>query len=508
VSRRLPLAEKLLFGFGQTAYGAKLQSMGLILLFYSQIKGVPAAWVSLAVSATMFVNAVWDPLIGQASDTLETRWGRRHPLLYAAALPLGVAFAMLWAPPQGLGSLGLALYLLASLLLLRLFGSLYELASSALLPELAPDYDERTVLVSWRFVFQTVGRAAAAFLSFGVFLRATKAHPTGQLNPDGYGPMGLSLGALMTFAVLVCALATHREIPRLHRPARRARSLGRTLRDMATALKNWNFGVAVLAGLTAAMANGLNGGLYVYIATFVWELPAHDIFQLVGVELVSAPIAAALAPALARRFGKKAACMALFFASVATNNGPLLLRLLGLFPDNHSALLMPLLLADRAVSGVFGTGGFIVVTSMIADIVEDSQARTGRRSEGLLLSANSLLNQVGMAAAAVLPGLLLALVGFPTGAQPGHVDPAVLSRLGWLFLPLSAGSSLVSISVWAFYRIDRAAHERNLLAGAMAVVAGESAPDLQATRAPRSTSNPRPTSAPAHEPIPRLKESP
>lgn len=427
--RRLPLIEQLLFGFGQTAYGAKLQALMLVLLFYNQVLGAPAAWISLAVSITLFLNAAWDPIIGHVSDTLQTRWGRRHPLLYACALPFALSFALLWAPPPGLSPLGLVIWLFVLLSALRFFASFYELASSALVPELAPGYDQRTVLVSYRFLFQTLGRAAAAFLSLGFFLKATAAHPTGQLNPEGYPPMGVALGALSGVAVLVCALATHREIPRLHRPARRRRGLGQTLKDMGGTLANWNFGVAVVAGLTSAVANGLTSGLYIYISTYFWELPAANIFQLVMVELVSAPIAALIAPALGRRMGKKRACMMLFFISVATNNAPVLLRLLHAFPDNHSPWLMPLLLADRAVSPIFGTGGYILVTSMIADIVEDSQAKTGRRSEGLLLSANSLLNQAATAGAAILPGLLLALVRFPLAAKPGHVDQHILNTL-------------------------------------------------------------------------------
>lgn len=469
--RVLPFIEKLLFGFGQTAYGAKLQAMGLVLLFYNQVLGVPAAWVSLAVSVTLFVNAAWDPIIGHVSDTLRTPWGRRHPLLYACVIPVTISFAMIWTPPAGLSPPALALYLLTVLLVMRFFASFYELSSSALVPELAPDYDERTVLFGYRHFFQTAGRAAAAFLSFGLFLRATHDFPVGQLNPAGYPGMGVALGALMGVAILVCALATHHEIPRLHRPARHRPGLAQTMRDVGATLSNWNFGVAVVAGVTSAVANGLTSGLAVYISTYFWELPASNIFQLIGVELITAPLAVLIAPALARRWGKKRACMTLFFASVATNNAPVLLRLLEVFPDNHSPWLMPLLLGDRAISGILGTGGYIVVTSMIADIVEDSQAKTGWRSEGLLLSANALLNQAGTAAAAILPGVLLTLVRFPLAAKPGHVDGHILNNLAWLFLPLSAGSSLVSIAVWAFYRIDRSAHERNLLAAAQSTEA-------------------------------------
>jgi Na+/melibiose symporter-like transporter len=456
--------EQLLFGFGQTAYGAKIQALMLVLLFYNQVLGAPAAWISLAVAITLFLNAAWDPIIGHVSDILQTRWGRRHPLLYICAIPFGLTFAMIWAPPAGLSPLGLVVYLFVVLSGLRFFASFYELASSALVPELAPNYDRRTVLVSYRFLFQTLGRAAAAFVSLGFFLRTTATHPAGQLNPAGYPPMGVALGLLSGIAVLICALATHREIPHLHRPLRQRPNLGRTLRDMGATLANWNFGVAVVAGFTSAVANGLTSGLNIYLSTYFWELPATSIFQLVMVELITAPIAAVVAPVLGRRMGKKRACMLLFFISVATNNAPVLLRLLHLFPGNHSPWLMPLLLADRAISPIFGTGGFILVTSMIADIVEDSQAKTGRRSEGLLLSANSLLNQAATAGAAILPGLLLVLVGFPLAAKPGHVDPQILRHLAWLFLPLSAGSSVVSISIWGFYRIDRATHERNLAA--------------------------------------------
>ena len=61
---RLSLIEKLVFGAGQTAYGAKVQIMTLVLLFYNQVLGVPAALISLTVSATLIIDAFWDPLFG------------------------------------------------------------------------------------------------------------------------------------------------------------------------------------------------------------------------------------------------------------------------------------------------------------------------------------------------------------------------------------------------------------------------------------------------------------
>ena len=462
---RLNLREKLLFGAGQTAYGAKVQIMGLVLLFYNQVLGLEAAVVSLVISATLIVDAFWDPLFGHFSDHLRTRWGRRHPLIYVSAIPIGVGFYLLWAPPVGLTGPALGGYLLGVLLFMRLATSLYEVPSRALIPEFAPDYNDRTVLLSYRYLWETFGRAAAAFLSFGWFLRESAANPKGQLGEAGYAPMGLALGALMTLTIMICAVGTHHKIPSLYRPLKRKIALSQGLKEIGATLANWNLGVAVTAGLIAGIAYGVSSGMYVYISTYFWQLPSSSIFQLVLVEVVAAPVAALIAPALAGRWGKKRACITLFLLSVVANNGPILLRLLGWFPGADSDLFMPLMLIDRVLTGVLGTGGFIIVTSMIADIVEESQAKTGRRSEGLLLSADGVLRNAVTGIGVAIPGLLISAVGFPLGVKPSEVDPAIVSQLAWAYLPLTSGMSILSILVWCFYRIDRAQHERNLQAG-------------------------------------------
>jgi Na+/melibiose symporter-like transporter len=64
--------------------------------------------------------------------------------------------------------------------------------------------------------------------------------------------------------------------------------------------------------------------------------------------------------------------------------------------------------------------------------------------------------------ATVLPGLLLAFVGFPQNATPATLDPAIMHRLCLIYVPLAATLSAIAIGVWRFYRIDEDAHERNL----------------------------------------------
>lgn len=459
---RLDLKTKFFFGFGSIAFGAKAQVMGLLLFYYNQIVGLPAPMVSLALAISLFVDAFWDPFIGQFSDNLRTKWGRRHPLMYAAAVPVAISFVFLFHPPEGLSDQETFAYMLTMVLLVRLFTSFYEVPSAALGPELAPDYHDRTITLSFRYVFGVLGGATATSLGYFWFFRETPEYPRGQLNPEAWGPLTVVVAGMLFVSILISTAGTHHRIPQLYKPTPRKVDLQQTMRDVVATLSNWNFGVAVVAAMIAGMASGLYSGLALYFDTFFWGLPASNVGILVLTQFVSAPLAAVVGAWLSRRWGKKRACMTLFFASVVTNGGPILLRLLGVFPENDSAGLLPTLLGFRFITGILGTGGFVVVTSMIADVTEDVQVKTGRRSEGLLMSADSILQKTTSSMSALLPGLILAWVGFPEKADPGSVPPDVLRHLAMVYLPITAGISTLSIATWGFYRITQESHERNL----------------------------------------------
>lgn len=471
----LNVRTKALYGFGSLAFGAKAGLLGILLFYYNQIVGLPAHLVSLAVGISLFIDAFWDPLIGLASDRTRTRWGRRHPFMYAAALPAAISFILLWNPPDGLSHGALVVWLVVLLLSVRFFTSLYEVPSAALAPELAPDYHDRTVVLSYRWLFQTLGTAAALSLAYGWFLRKTPDYPVGQMNPEGYGPLSYAVAAMMVVSILVSTLGTHSRIKSLHQPAARKLDIAATARELVTTLKNRNLGVAVLAGVIYGMSTGLYSGLAIYLATFFWGLPASNVLALTLAAVVSSPIAATVGPALSRLWGKRRACMTLFFTGVVITGAPILLRLIGFFPENGHLTtidigswqttfktIVPVLTIDRILGGICSTGGFIVVTSMIADITDESQVKTGRRSEGLLLSADSILTKTASALSAFIPGLLLTAIAFPVKAKPGQVPHEILQQLGWVYLIATVTLSSLSILTWRLYRIDQASHEQNL----------------------------------------------
>src|SRR5258707_13327460 len=92
---------KISYGFGSVAYGVGGAALGTATVTYylNQVVGLPVAMVGAAIAASIVVDAFIDPIVGQWSDNLRTPWGRRHPFMYASAVPSALAFYFLWNPP-------------------------------------------------------------------------------------------------------------------------------------------------------------------------------------------------------------------------------------------------------------------------------------------------------------------------------------------------------------------------------------------------------------------------
>ncbi|NRD89534.1 hypothetical protein C8024_08880 [Sphingopyxis sp. BSNA05] len=157
---QLSFKTRLLYGSGTIAFGVKDQGFNaLLMLFYNQVIGLPAAWVGSAIMIAMIADALFDPLLGQYSDNFRSRLGRRHPFMYAAALPIGIFYLLLWSPPDASNIVQFA-WLVMTAIFVRFSISLYEIPSTALLAEFTSDYDERTKLVAARFFFGVCGALA------------------------------------------------------------------------------------------------------------------------------------------------------------------------------------------------------------------------------------------------------------------------------------------------------------------------------------------------------------
>lgn len=460
------LPTKIAYGIGSAALGIKDNGFGFFLLiFYSQVLGVPAPLVGLAFLTALVADAVSDPLIGYWSDNTRSRWGRRHPFMYAGALPIALIYYFIWNPPDGLSDGAMFAYLVGVAVAMRTLLTLVEVPGAALAAELTDDYDERTSFLSYRSFFQWIGGIAIAFMALAVFLVPTETIPNGYFNVEGYGRYGFWAAVLMFAAILTSALGTHHRIPALRAaPPARTISLGLIFREIVETLANRSLGALFAAAFFGFLAGALGASLNHYINGFYWEFTTAQVSLLTLAIVLSAILALVIAPIVSRTIGKKRGAIIVGSIAFALAPAPVVLRLFGLMPENGDPLLFRLILPFTVIDIALIIANQILMASMIADIVEDSEVRTGRRSEGIFFAAISFIRKIVSGVGILGASLVLGLAQFPTGAQPGDVPDAVIRNLGMIYAPCIIILYTLMILCLSFYRIDRTRHEANLKA--------------------------------------------
>ena len=461
--REVDVPTRWLYGFGSVAFGVKDNGFSYFLVFfYNQVMGVPAQAIALAAFIALLFDACIDPLIGQLSDNLRSPWGRRHPFMYAAAAPFALAYLALWNPPHWSGS-ALFVYALLTAIVIRALSSLFEVPSSALAAEFSTGYEQRSVLLSYRYFFAWVGGLTVNLLAYAVFLAPDAKHRVGQLNPTGYAHYGMAAAAIIFCSILISAIGTHRHVPHLMPPPPRRRlTPARVLGEMRETLSNRSFLFLLASSITSAMAAGMAAALNVYFNTFFWEFSALQISYLTMGVYLSAVIALVAMPRLSRRFSKRMVTRAMLVCSVTVGLSPLLLRTVGLMPPNHSPQLLAIIFCTSVAQVAFGITSATAGASMIADVVEVSQLKTGRRSEGLFFAASAFVQKATSGFGILLASAIVAVIHLRPGTDPSHVPPGVMNHFALIYAPTLVCLYGLAIVLLSGYRITRASHQETL----------------------------------------------
>ena len=247
---------------------------------------------------------------------------------------------------------------------------------------------------------------------------------------------------------------------------------------MVGTLANRSFLMILASSFFYAMGIGLGFSINLYFSTYFWEFTSGQIAGFTFSSLAAAVFAFTVAPRVAKRFDKKPAAMVLIPTALAVAVAPILLRLMGVFVENDSPVLFPLIFAINVVAVGLGIVGTILFTSMIADVVEDSELRTGRRQEGLFFAAAAFVNKAVSGVGIFAASMIVGAIGFPKGVKPGAVDPQIIRNLGLVYVPTQVVLYGTAVLLLLGYRISRASHAdtlRKLAAAADLAAEGEPA---------------------------------
>lgn len=465
-ARRIGSRSMFAYGIGAVAYGVKDNGFQtFLLLFYNQVIGLPAVSVGTAIMCALILDAMIDPAIGMASDRTRSRWGRRHPWMYASALPIAIGWLLLWNPPGGWSPGAMLGWVFVNAVIVRTAVSAYEVPSVALTPELSTDYDERTRIMAYRYMFGWAGGLGMLVAAYMFFLVPSAAQPNGLLNRDGYVTFAWVGAVMMAAVILISAIGTHHEIARLPRAPAHKTTLGETFRELGETVKNRAFVMLMIAGLCAYSAQGISFALSNYLYSFVWRfggatlLGVSAFLWLGAVLFAGVLIAFVIAPRTAARLGKRRAAAIFMTLSPALLAAPYVLRLAGLFPAPGDPAMLPTLFAIFIANTACSVSAYMLGASMMADVVEYSEATTGRRSEGVFFAGGFFVQKSTSGIGIFLAGVILAIAGFPDGATPGSVAMPTIDRLTVVFsaayLLLGWGAALA----YARFPFDKTEHD-------------------------------------------------
>ena len=157
---RLPLRKILIFAAPAAGQGFMFNFVGMYMLAFATEKlGVAPAVMGLIFLLSRVWDAISDPIAGFLSDRTHTSIGRRRPWLIAGAIPVGVIFYLMWSPPASLaaGSLGLSLWMGATVILFYTGMTVFNMPHDALAAELTTRYEERNRVFGVRRAISGVG---------------------------------------------------------------------------------------------------------------------------------------------------------------------------------------------------------------------------------------------------------------------------------------------------------------------------------------------------------------
>lgn len=442
-----------------------------ILIYYNQVVGLSAGLAGLALGLALLIDGIADPLVGILSDRTQSRWGRRHPFMVAAILPMAISYVALWYPPVGGDHQYLLFsYVLFLTVLLRVSISLFDVPSNALIPELTQDYDRRTGFAAAKTSLNWMTANLVGIIMYAVWLADPPgSRPgTGILNQSGYQAGAIWVGGAVLVVAALVPWSLRGWIPQLRQlPPPRTVPAPTLLREVVQTYSNGSIIALLGSAVFFAAGVGLTQALWVYFLSFFWQLSADQVNMVQFAYLAAALFAWWALPQLSRGRDKRRLFLWLSVVFWIVDVAPIALRLADLMPANGSQALTPVLIVFGFADGVLFNMVIATVLSMLTDVVEDNLVRTGRREEGVVLAGQTLVTKASTAAGTMLGAAVLGIINFPQGAAPADLPPETARALGLAFVPAMWTLGLISTLAMTRYRISRERHTANCQAIAL-----------------------------------------
>jgi GPH family glycoside/pentoside/hexuronide:cation symporter len=434
MSARLSWPQRLGYGIGDMGFNLFFTTASLfLLLYYTDVAGLPPATAGWIMAAALVWDAVTDPAMGYLASRTRSRWGRYRPWILFGAVPLAASWALIFLP-TGFSGFALTLWALAAQMLFRTFYTIVSMPYVSLSAAMTTDSRERGLLAAIRMLSATAAGLAIALLTLPLVQRLG-----GGDEALGFFRVALVYGVLAA-ALLLLVFLSSREDPAAHEaPLPSAADMVRMLRS------NRAFWLVSGSLLMASFGSTFFGKTIPYHLKYDGDRAA-----LIGPALATitgcAFLAIPLWTALMQRTSKRMVSLAGTGLGVAAY---------GLFYLADGA--MPAMFAALGLLGVAAGAAYLTFWAMLPDTVEYGEWKTGVRAEGIVFGLISFVQKAALGIAVGLLGEVLTAIGYVAN-QPQA--PGTLNDMRLVMLGVPIACSLAAAMFILRYPLDAATHAR------------------------------------------------
>ena len=448
---------KINYSIGSVANGVKTDTFTFFLLFfYSNIIGLNPGLAGSAIFIALCIDAITDPLMGTISDRTNSSLGRRHPYMFISFIPMSLGYILLFAPRQGwdMSQTDLFLWMTVFTVLTRLGMTLFDIPHRAFGGEVTKDYQERTILMSWREAFGWIAGLSNAFLGYGIFFASTPEYPQGQLNPDAWFPFALTGAIVMMISVLYSSYSTKDEIKSLSKWTGNI-TLTDIFKELRIAIGNKSFLIFFFGNLFLSLSWGLANTLTLFVNTYFWEFEATQIKYFLPIYLMGTLLALYLTPKLVNLFDKRTIVMISISVVGIIAPAAFIFYNLGLTPENGSYELVMFISSFLIILITFNIIGNMVRDSMVGDIADEVELDSGKRQEGILFATVGFMQKLNTGLGSFFAGQVLNFINFD---RSNHTAEQAYT-LAFVQGPITTILMIVPLIIFSFYSLSASRHK-------------------------------------------------
>ena len=445
---KLSWLQRIGFGSGDLAQNLIYQTISIwLLFFYTNVFGLKPEVAAVMFLIVRLVDVLWDPIVGTFVDKSNPKWGKYRSWLILGGIPLvGLAILCFWN-----GFSGSLVYAYITYVGMSMCYTLVNVPYGALNSSLTRDTDEITILTSVRMFMANLGGLLVKSLPLIIAIFAPKAlNPTsGKMeavyNTPEAAPawfITMTIFALAGLVLLIfCFSQTKEKVVMDEKESANVK-----VSDLwMEFVRNKPLRILAFFFVTAFAMMSVGNAADSYFMTY--NIGATPLMTTIFMWLSTIPafIFMPLVPAIKRKIGKKG--MFYLFLGVGIL-GMLMMYLFVSVPALKSQFWLLCIAQFVKNTGVIVATGYM--WALVPEVVSYGEYTSGRRIAGIVNALTGIFFKAGMALGGVVPGLVLAWVGF--NAENKVQTPLAEQGILWLVCVIPA--ILLALAMWIISKYE------------------------------------------------------